>query len=202
MRRAPPAPDDPERLTRWREPGRAASTVDSTLRDIDRNLNTGHELGADAEMRPALQTIFHATRASRVPGGTDGAQVRPVRDACSRLLRPGVAARALSSPQLQPTGEDALDTPAGARRDPHLALARARHASHGQFGERRSMRLPEHRDYSRHLMEGANMNLIPLGDVELHYTSLTSLDYGAGGQNYGTMEGWLRGRVSFLVSCA
>jgi hypothetical protein len=55
------------------------------------------------------------------------------------------------------------------------------------------MRLPEHRDYSRHLMEGANMNLIPLGDFELHYTSLTSLDYGSGGQNYGTMEGWLRG---------
>jgi Protein of unknown function (DUF3237) len=55
------------------------------------------------------------------------------------------------------------------------------------------MRLPEHRDYSRHLMEGANMNLIPLGDIELHYTSLTSLDYGSGGQNYGTMEGWLRG---------
>jgi uncharacterized protein len=26
---------------------------------FDRNLNTGHELGADAEMRPALQTIFH-----------------------------------------------------------------------------------------------------------------------------------------------
>ena len=55
------------------------------------------------------------------------------------------------------------------------------------------MRLPEHRDHSRHLMEGANMNLIPLGDIELHYTSLTSLDYGSGGQNYGTMEGWLRG---------
>ena len=26
---------------------------------FDRNLNTGHELGADAEMRPAVQTIFH-----------------------------------------------------------------------------------------------------------------------------------------------
>jgi hypothetical protein len=26
---------------------------------FDRNLNTGHELGADAEMRPALQTIYH-----------------------------------------------------------------------------------------------------------------------------------------------
>ena len=26
---------------------------------FDRNLNTGHELGADAEMLPAMQTIFH-----------------------------------------------------------------------------------------------------------------------------------------------
>jgi putative CocE/NonD family hydrolase len=26
---------------------------------FDRNLNTGHALGADAEMRPAVQTIFH-----------------------------------------------------------------------------------------------------------------------------------------------
>ena len=26
---------------------------------FDRNPNTGHELGADAEMRPAMQTIFH-----------------------------------------------------------------------------------------------------------------------------------------------
>jgi putative CocE/NonD family hydrolase len=26
---------------------------------FDRNLNTGHDLGADAEMRPAIQTIFH-----------------------------------------------------------------------------------------------------------------------------------------------
>lgn len=37
------------------------------------------------------------------------------------------------------------------------------------------------------------MELIPLGDVELHYTELASVDYGAGGQLYGTMEGWLRG---------
>ncbi len=37
------------------------------------------------------------------------------------------------------------------------------------------------------------MELRPLGDVELRYTSLASLDYGAGGQLYGTMEGWLRG---------
>jgi len=34
---------------------------------FDRNLNTGHELGADAEMRPAVQTIFHdAERPSRL----------------------------------------------------------------------------------------------------------------------------------------
>ena len=37
------------------------------------------------------------------------------------------------------------------------------------------------------------MNLVPLGDVELKYASLDALDYGAGGQLYGTMEGWLRG---------
>ena len=37
------------------------------------------------------------------------------------------------------------------------------------------------------------MDFRPLGDVELHYTSLTSLDYGVGGQHYGTMDGWLRG---------
>ena len=37
------------------------------------------------------------------------------------------------------------------------------------------------------------MELIPLGEVELRYTSLASLDYGAGGQFYGTMEGWLHG---------
>ena len=34
---------------------------------FDRNLNTGHELGEDAEMRPAVQTIFHdAEHPSRV----------------------------------------------------------------------------------------------------------------------------------------
>ena len=34
---------------------------------FDRNLNTGHELGEDAEMRPAVQTIFHdAAHPSRV----------------------------------------------------------------------------------------------------------------------------------------
>ena len=33
------------------------------------------------------------------------------------------------------------------------------------------------------------MELIPLGEVELRYTSLASVDYGAGGQFYGTMEG-------------
>lgn len=37
------------------------------------------------------------------------------------------------------------------------------------------------------------MNLVPLADVELRYTSLESVDYGPGGQLYGTMEGWLRG---------
>ena len=37
------------------------------------------------------------------------------------------------------------------------------------------------------------MELIPLGEVELRYTSLASVDYGAGGQFYGTMEGWLHG---------
>jgi hypothetical protein len=28
----------------------------------DRNQNTGHELGADAETRPAIQTVFHDSR--------------------------------------------------------------------------------------------------------------------------------------------
>jgi hypothetical protein len=28
----------------------------------DRNQNTGHELGADAEIRPAQQTVFHDDR--------------------------------------------------------------------------------------------------------------------------------------------
>jgi hypothetical protein len=37
------------------------------------------------------------------------------------------------------------------------------------------------------------VNLIPLADLELRYTSLESLDYGAGGQLYGTMDGWLKG---------
>ena len=37
------------------------------------------------------------------------------------------------------------------------------------------------------------MDFRPLGDVELHYTSLTSLGYRVGGQHYGTMDGWLRG---------
>lgn len=37
------------------------------------------------------------------------------------------------------------------------------------------------------------MELIPLGNVELRYTSLESLDYEAGGQLYGTMEGTLAG---------
>ena len=37
------------------------------------------------------------------------------------------------------------------------------------------------------------MELIELAQVELTYTSLESLDYGAGGQLYGTMEGKLVG---------
>ena len=37
------------------------------------------------------------------------------------------------------------------------------------------------------------MNLIPLADLELRYTSLESVDYEAGGQLYGTMEGQLNG---------
>ncbi|HEV2123317.1 MAG TPA: DUF3237 family protein [Chloroflexota bacterium] len=37
------------------------------------------------------------------------------------------------------------------------------------------------------------MELRPLGDVTLRYTSLESLDYGAGGQIYGTMEGEITG---------
>jgi hypothetical protein len=37
------------------------------------------------------------------------------------------------------------------------------------------------------------MDLAELGELELVYTSLESLDYGAGGQLYGTMEGTLRG---------
>lgn len=44
------------------------------------------------------------------------------------------------------------------------------------------------------------MELKPLGEVELRYTSLEAVDYGAGGQFYGTMEGtikgdWLRGNL-------
>lgn len=37
------------------------------------------------------------------------------------------------------------------------------------------------------------MQLVPLCDVELRYTALESLDYGAGGQIYGTMEGTVSG---------
>jgi hypothetical protein len=37
------------------------------------------------------------------------------------------------------------------------------------------------------------MNLTPLFDLELRYTSLELLDYGAGGQIFGTMEGTVRG---------
>lgn len=37
------------------------------------------------------------------------------------------------------------------------------------------------------------MQLTPLCDMELRYGSLESLDYGAGGQLYGTMEGTVSG---------
>lgn len=37
------------------------------------------------------------------------------------------------------------------------------------------------------------MELVELGELELTYTSLESLDYGSGGQLYGTMEGRLVG---------
>jgi hypothetical protein len=37
------------------------------------------------------------------------------------------------------------------------------------------------------------MDLVDLGELELTYTSLESLDYGSGGQLYGTMEGRLVG---------
>jgi hypothetical protein len=37
------------------------------------------------------------------------------------------------------------------------------------------------------------MNVEPLGEVELRYATLDALDYGAGGQLYGTMEGTITG---------
>ncbi|HVL59382.1 MAG TPA: DUF3237 family protein [Burkholderiaceae bacterium] len=37
------------------------------------------------------------------------------------------------------------------------------------------------------------MQLVPLADLELRYTSLEPIDYGAGGQIYGTMDGTLSG---------
>jgi hypothetical protein len=37
------------------------------------------------------------------------------------------------------------------------------------------------------------MELSPLGDLELRYTSLESIDYGVGAQIYGTMEGTISG---------
>ncbi len=37
------------------------------------------------------------------------------------------------------------------------------------------------------------MELVELGELELRYTSLESIDYGSDGQLYGTMEGTLRG---------
>lgn len=37
------------------------------------------------------------------------------------------------------------------------------------------------------------MEFVPLCDVELRYTAMEMLDYGAGGQIYGTMEGTVAG---------
>jgi len=49
-------------------------------------------------------------------------------------------------------------------------------------------------------MRGAAVELVELGEVELTYTSLESLDYDSGGQLYGTMEGRLVGeRLSGAV---
>ncbi|HEV2126873.1 MAG TPA: DUF3237 family protein [Chloroflexota bacterium] len=39
------------------------------------------------------------------------------------------------------------------------------------------------------------MDLVPLADLELRYTALEMVDYGAGGQIYGTMEGTLSGET-------
>ncbi len=45
----------------------ALEVSSSNFPRFDRNLNTGHDLGADAEMRPAVQTVFHdAERPSRL----------------------------------------------------------------------------------------------------------------------------------------
>ena len=43
------------------------------------------------------------------------------------------------------------------------------------------------------------MDFLPLGDVELHYTSLEFLDYGVGGQHYGTLDGGCAGGCA--VNC-
>ncbi len=37
------------------------------------------------------------------------------------------------------------------------------------------------------------MELVELGELELTYTAVESLDFGTGGQLYGTMSGWLVG---------
>jgi hypothetical protein len=39
-----------------------------------------------------------------------------------------------------------------------------------------------------------NVELVDLGELQLTYTSLEALDYGSGGQLYGTMEGRLVGQ--------
>lgn len=44
------------------------------------------------------------------------------------------------------------------------------------------------------------MELVQVCDLELRYTSLDLVDYGAGGQIYGTMDGWFSGdRLSGTV---
>jgi hypothetical protein len=45
------------------------------------------------------------------------------------------------------------------------------------------------------LAPGGRMEFIPLCDMDLHYTSLESLTYAAGGQVYGTMEGTVSGET-------
>ena len=53
----------------------ALEVSSSNFPRFDRNLNTGHELGADAEMRPAIQTIFHDRGAPVAAGAADRAAV-------------------------------------------------------------------------------------------------------------------------------
>jgi hypothetical protein len=63
---------------------------------------------------------------------------------------------------------------------------------------RRTQRAPVQADgASLTFGEGYAMEVVELAELELTYTSLDSLDYGSGGQLYGTMDGSLVGdRVS------